>query len=752
MKFTFAPESRPLDGFTIKRAIARGGFGEVYYALTDSGKEVAIKLLQDNLEVELRGVTQCLNLKHPNLVTLFDIKQDGEGDYWIVMEFVGGKTLDRVIHEHPNGLPLDEVLAWLDGIAAGIGFLHDRGIVHRDLKPANIFRENGVVKVGDVGLSKFIAPSRRSAHTQSVGTVYYMAPEVAKGRYGREVDVYSLAVILYELLTGKVPFDGETTAEILMKHLTERPNLSPITPNLRPVFEAALEKDPQRRTSDVLELARQFRSATTLLGTSDLLTAAEPARVAQSNSDFHEIHAERLRICAQLRELLDNAREAETIADRDRTWIQQQPQVDNLVQQARELRANVFRRDERLWDYSAEGTYSSLIAVADKFHKFASLGLPVLDFADTLPFEKPAAEKSTPQRPSLFPNSSPPKNGWEAFCNSCGRGLRNLRAFVREQPILTAAAFAAFIFWVAPRAMGGSVARLGGGTRFAWVVFGGLAAFEVFRLVSRGVDWLFAPESSSTRGQGSVRLNDRDSRQTSTTTKANWARRELDRTGPLQRAAYRAVDPNCVREISWRRRITELSGSLATAGLATALVTAVLAYVTEFFGSAALVGQFAVGTLIGSWGLLIVSKLREGLPRERYIDRMLLAGVGVLVGVALFELDGWLMIDLPSDGWSQKQSLLAMTSATMSDNPQHVLAESYVAFFATLFFFRRWWWHTDSFRPHCFRVLSVCLTAIVGALAARAWGFPVLWGTVWAASLSSVVQLAAVWTPREQRR
>lgn len=335
MKFTFAPESRPLDGFTIKRAIARGGFGEVYYALTDSGKEVAIKLLQDNLEVELRGVTQCLNLKHPNLVTLFDIKQDGEGDHWIVMEYVGGKTLDRVIHEHANGLPLDEVLAWLDGIAAGIGFLHDRGIVHRDLKPANIFRENGVVKVGDVGLSKFIAPSRRSAHTQSVGTVYYMAPEVAKGRYGREVDVYSLAVILFELLTGKVPFDGETTAEILMKHLTERPNLSPISANLRPILEAALEKDPQRRTSDVTELARQFRAAATHLGTSEASKADNVTLETESGSEFHEIHAQRLRICSQLRDLLEKARELETAADRDRTWNQKQPPIEGLVRHVR---------------------------------------------------------------------------------------------------------------------------------------------------------------------------------------------------------------------------------------------------------------------------------------------------------------------------------------------------------------------------------------------------------------------------------
>lgn len=745
MKFTFAPESRPLDGYTIKRAIARGGFGEVYYALTDSGKEVALKLLQDNLEVELRGVTQCLNLKHPNLVTLFDIKQDAEGDHWIVMEYVGGKTLDRVIHEHATGLPLDEVLAWLDGIAAGIGFLHDRGIVHRDLKPANIFRENGVVKVGDVGLSKFIAPSRRSAHTQSVGTVYYMAPEVAKGRYGREVDVYSLAVILYEMLTGKVPFDGETTAEILMKHLTERPNLDPISLNLRPIFEVALEKDPQRRTSDVLELARRFRAAASQPVVSHEIQAAANVAGAAESPDFQEIHAERLRICSQLRDLLDKARAIETAADRDRTWSTKQSQLDALAKQAHEIRAAAFNRDRRLWDYSADGTYSSLTAIADKFRKQVSPGLPVLEFADTQPFEKHEVKNPPPQRPSLFPTSTAPKSAWEAFCFSCGRAVHGVQAFVRERPVLTAAGVALLFFWGVPRAFGTTVPRIGGGTRVAWLLLGGLAAFEIFRLVSRGVDWLFAPESSSGKHNGprGQRLESRTPiRESSTWLDERWQRR----------AAYRVTTPNSVREISWRRRITELSGSLATAGLATALLTAVLTYVTQFFGSTALVGQFAAGTLLGSWGLLIVGKLREGLPRERYIDRMLLAGVGVLVGMALFELDGWLLIDLPTDGWSQKQSLLAMTSASLTDNPRHILAESYVAYFATLFFFRRWWWHTDSFRPHRFRVLSVCLTAIVGALAARAWGFPVLWGTVWAASLSSVVQLAAVWTPREQRR
>ena len=166
MKFTFAPESTPLDGFTIKRAIHRGGFGEVYYALSDAGKEVALKLLNNNLEVELRGVSQCLNLKHPNLVTIFDMKTDNDGDHWIVMEYVSGDCLDKVVARYPEGMPMEQILKWLSGMTAGISFLHDRGIVHRDLKPANVFSDASGVKIGDVGLSKFISESRRSAQTQ----------------------------------------------------------------------------------------------------------------------------------------------------------------------------------------------------------------------------------------------------------------------------------------------------------------------------------------------------------------------------------------------------------------------------------------------------------------------------------------------------------------------------------------------------------------------------------------------------------
>ena len=250
-KFTYAGGARPLSGYTIKRAIGRGGFGEVYYALSDGGKEVALKLVRRNLDVELRGVAQCLNLKHPNLLGLYDIRTDDAGDQWVVMEYVSGPSLEDVIAAHPEGLPAAEAVAWLRGIAAGVGYLHECGIVHRDMKPGNVFCEAGLVKLGDYGLSKFISCSRRSGQTESIGTVHYMAPEIASGRYGREIDIYGLGVLFYEMLTGRVPFEGESVAEVLMKHLTAAPDLTGIAEPFRSILQQALAKDPAQRFSSV---------------------------------------------------------------------------------------------------------------------------------------------------------------------------------------------------------------------------------------------------------------------------------------------------------------------------------------------------------------------------------------------------------------------------------------------------------------------------------------------------------------------
>ncbi len=254
MKFTYASGARPLDGYTIKRGVGQGGFGEVYYALSDGGKEVALKLVRRNMSIEVRGVKQCLNLKHPNLIDLYDIKTDDADNTWVVMEFVSGECMEDVVESHPEGLSEDEALRWMHGVCAGVAYLHDQGIVHRDLKPGNIFCDEGIVKIGDYGLSKFISASRRSGQTESVGTVHYMAPEVANGRYGKEIDIYALGIMLYELITGRVPFEGESVGEVLMKHLTAQPDLSELKEPYRTIVGKALDKDPEKRLKSVSEL------------------------------------------------------------------------------------------------------------------------------------------------------------------------------------------------------------------------------------------------------------------------------------------------------------------------------------------------------------------------------------------------------------------------------------------------------------------------------------------------------------------
>ena len=165
MKFTYRSGQRPLDGYTIKRGVGQGGFGEVYFAVSDGGKEVALKLLRGHTDVELRGVVQCLNLKHPNLVDLYDLRTDDRGDHWVVMEYVVGESLAQVINRHPNGLPIELIREWFAALARGVGYLHDHGVVHRDLKPANIFVEHGHLKIGDYGLSRRMSASERGELT-----------------------------------------------------------------------------------------------------------------------------------------------------------------------------------------------------------------------------------------------------------------------------------------------------------------------------------------------------------------------------------------------------------------------------------------------------------------------------------------------------------------------------------------------------------------------------------------------------------
>ena len=252
--FQYKHGDRPLDGYTIQRAAGRGGFGEVYYAVSDSGREVALKVVQGYEQIELRGITQCMNLKSPHLVTIFDVKYNEQGKPFVIMEYVSGSNLRQLLDEHPAGLGTQKAAFFLREIAKGLQYLHDCGIVHRDLKPGNIFFENGIVKIGDYGLSKAISTSQHSAQTVTVGTVHYMAPEIGAGKYDRSIDIYAMGAVLYEMLTGVPPFVGASPTEVLMKHLQAEPDLSGIEEPFRTAIRRAMAKDPAQRFASVQQM------------------------------------------------------------------------------------------------------------------------------------------------------------------------------------------------------------------------------------------------------------------------------------------------------------------------------------------------------------------------------------------------------------------------------------------------------------------------------------------------------------------
>jgi hypothetical protein len=257
-RYQYKHGDRPLEGYTIQRAAGRGGFGEVYYAVSDSGREVAIKAVQNYEQIELRGISQCMNLKSPHLVTVFDVKYNDKNEPFVIMEYVSGPSLHDLLAESPHGLGVQKAAFFVREIAKSLSYLHECGIVHRDLKPSNIFYENGYVKVGDYGLAKAISASRHSGHTITVGTVHYMAPEIGAGSYNRSIDIYALGVLLYEMLTGDVPFIGSSPAEILMKHMTASPDLSQIEEPFARVITKALAKDPSERYQTVQEMVEDL--------------------------------------------------------------------------------------------------------------------------------------------------------------------------------------------------------------------------------------------------------------------------------------------------------------------------------------------------------------------------------------------------------------------------------------------------------------------------------------------------------------
>lgn len=253
--YRYQQGDRPLDGYTIEHALGRGGFGEVYFAVSDAGREVALKSVQNYEDIELRGIGHCMNLKSPHLVMIFDVKQGDDGTPWVIMEFVSGASLRDILDDSPDGLTPQQAAFFVRELAKGIDYLHDAGIVHRDLKPHNVFFEDGIVKIGDYSLSKVITLSHASGHTMTVGSVHYMAPEISMGKYDKTVDLYALGVMLYEMLTGTPPFVGESVGEVLMKHLNAELDVSHLPEPFASVIQKAMDRDPSKRFQSARQMA-----------------------------------------------------------------------------------------------------------------------------------------------------------------------------------------------------------------------------------------------------------------------------------------------------------------------------------------------------------------------------------------------------------------------------------------------------------------------------------------------------------------
>jgi serine/threonine-protein kinase len=262
-----------LGKWVIDRELGRGGMGRVYLAHEDPGeRRAAVKVLAADLAMEpgflerfRREIEVLSELDHPNIVRFYESGTQETINYY-AMEYVEGDDFDHWIRGRPR-------LSWKDVLDAGLQICpalkhaHDRGIIHRDLKPPNLLRTaQGIVKLTDFGIAKVFAGRQLTNTGGVVGTAEYLSPEQASGKQAtKRSDLYSLGVVLYTMLTGRTPFSGHSTAEILHKHLYSQFNrpmkLVPEIPHeLDEVVCQLLEKDPAKRPADALVLQRQLES------------------------------------------------------------------------------------------------------------------------------------------------------------------------------------------------------------------------------------------------------------------------------------------------------------------------------------------------------------------------------------------------------------------------------------------------------------------------------------------------------------
>jgi serine/threonine protein kinase len=271
---------RKLGKYEIKERLGRGGMAEVYRGYhANLDREVAIKVLHaflaDDPEFKSRFEREAQNvakLKHPNIVQVYDFEYDSDGEsYYMVMELVGGPTLkDRLTEMASRGeqMPLEESIRIIREAASALAYAHSRSMIHRDVKPANLMldHDNRVV-LTDFGIAKIVTGAQFTASGGMVGTPAYMAPEQGLGEAGDErSDLYSLGIILFQLVTGKLPYDADTPLAIILKHLNAPiPSVRALNPDVPEAVERiitkAIAKDPADRYQTAADMIEDLSRA-----------------------------------------------------------------------------------------------------------------------------------------------------------------------------------------------------------------------------------------------------------------------------------------------------------------------------------------------------------------------------------------------------------------------------------------------------------------------------------------------------------
>ncbi len=264
------------DRYQIIKTIGEGGMANVYLAYdTILDRDVAVKVLRGDLATDEKFVRRfqrealsASSLSHPNIVEVYDVGEDN-GSYYIVMEYIEGKHLKQLLKRR-GSLTLTEVVDIMLQVTDGMSAAHDSYIIHRDIKPQNIMiLENGLIKITDFGIAMALNSTQLTQTNSVMGSVHYLPPEQASGKGATiQSDVYSMGILMYELLTGTLPFRGDNAVEIALKHIKEpfpsiREKLPSIPQSIENIIMRATAKNVKNRYADAKEMHDDLKTALT---------------------------------------------------------------------------------------------------------------------------------------------------------------------------------------------------------------------------------------------------------------------------------------------------------------------------------------------------------------------------------------------------------------------------------------------------------------------------------------------------------